>query len=278
MATMTPTMNLPGWRLTLALAATVAPPALAAQAAGPPIVEFTVPRAGNFPHDPAVGADGVVWFTDQANSYIGRLDPVTRVITDFPTPTPGSGPHGITVAPDGAVWYTAQATGLLGRLDPKSGAIEEFPLPDNARNPHTPLAHGGMVWFTDANNNTYGRFDPGTGKADVWAVATPNSVPYGLAAAPDGSLWIAHLGANQLGRVDPRTGTADPVSAPQSRGAAQTARRGSGRYRLVYRLCERIPGRARPRHRCGAGMAQPGGRQRRTLRYRGRYRRADLVR
>src|SRR4051794_25032353 len=54
------------------------------------IVEYQIPRAGNFPHDPAVGPDGIVWYTDQTNSFIGRLDPATGEITDYPTPTPGS--------------------------------------------------------------------------------------------------------------------------------------------------------------------------------------------
>src|SRR2546425_983617 len=67
------------------------------------VIEYPLPRARAFPHDPAVGADGVVWYTDQANSYIGRLDPATGKVTDYPTPTPASGPHGIVVSPDGGV-------------------------------------------------------------------------------------------------------------------------------------------------------------------------------
>src|SRR5882757_1454926 len=89
--------------------------------APPQIVEYVIPRPGNFPHDPAVAADGTVWYTDQRNSYIGKLNPESGAIVDYPTPTPGSGPHGLTVAPDGSVWYTGQGAGLLGRLDPKTG-------------------------------------------------------------------------------------------------------------------------------------------------------------
>ncbi|HZI77246.1 MAG TPA: hypothetical protein VFD73_25050, partial [Gemmatimonadales bacterium] len=126
------------------------------------IVEYVLPRPENFPHDPAVAADGTVWYTDQRNSYIGHLDPATGKVVDYPTPTPGSGPHGITVAPDGGVWYTGQAAGLLGRLDPKSGKIVEYPLPDGAKNPHTPIIYRGKVWFTDANNNSYGTLDLNT--------------------------------------------------------------------------------------------------------------------
>ena len=107
----------------------------------PSIVEYPLPRAKAFPHDPAVGADGIVWYTDQANSYIGRLDPATGKVTDYATPTPASGPHGIVVAPDGGVWYTGNFTARLGRLDPATGVIKEYPLPSEARDPHTPLFH-----------------------------------------------------------------------------------------------------------------------------------------
>ncbi|HMI45612.1 MAG TPA: hypothetical protein VK491_05550, partial [Gemmatimonadaceae bacterium] len=112
---------------------------IAAAASPLAIVEYQIPRAQAFPHDPAVGSDGIVWYTDQQNSFIGRLDPATGKITDYATPTPASGPHGIVVAPDGGVWYTAQRIAKLGRLDPKTGKIEEYSLPAAARDPHTPL-------------------------------------------------------------------------------------------------------------------------------------------
>src|SRR5207244_1248117 len=82
-------------------------PGLIIATQGPRVVDYPLPRPRAFPHDPAVGRDGMVWYTDQANSYIGRLDPTTGKVTDYPTPTRASGPHGIIVAPDGAVWYTA---------------------------------------------------------------------------------------------------------------------------------------------------------------------------
>jgi len=121
------------------------------------IVEYALPRSRAFPHDPAVGRDGIVWYTDQANSYIGRLDPASGKVTDYPTPTPASGPHGITVAPDGAVWYTANFQGRIGRLDPASGAIKEYVLPSEARDPHTPLYHDGKIWFTAQGANEAAR-------------------------------------------------------------------------------------------------------------------------
>ena len=116
------------WFVVPALAASIpladrASPSSIHQPISPTITEYVIPRPGNFPHDPAVAADGSVWYTDQRNSYIGHLDPETGKIVDFATPTPGSGPHGLTVAPDGSIWYTGQGRGLLGRVNPETGKI-----------------------------------------------------------------------------------------------------------------------------------------------------------
>src|SRR5437870_7477265 len=113
----------------------------------PVITEYPLPRPKAFPHDPAVGADGIVWYTDQANGYIGRLDPATGKVTDYATPTPTSGPHGIVVAPDGGVWYTGNFTGRLGRLDSATGVVDEYPLPSEAREPETSLLLQAKGWF-----------------------------------------------------------------------------------------------------------------------------------
>jgi virginiamycin B lyase len=193
------------------------PLGLIAAAASPlAVVEYQLPRDGAFPHDPAVGGDGIVWYTDQQNSFIGRLDPATGKITDYPTPTPASGPHGIVVAPDGSVWYTAQRIGKLGRLDPKTGHIEEYSLPAAARDPHTPLIRKGIVWFTVQQSNVYGRFDPRTHEARVWTVPTNRALPYGMVNAPDGSIWVALFGTNKLGRIDAESGALREINLPQS--------------------------------------------------------------
>src|SRR5207247_7069273 len=49
----------------------------------PSIVEYLLPRPKAFPHDPAVGADGIVWYTAPPNRYIGRLAPSTATGQDY---------------------------------------------------------------------------------------------------------------------------------------------------------------------------------------------------
>jgi virginiamycin B lyase len=189
---------------------------IAAVASPLAVVEYQIPRSQAFPHDPVVGADGIVWYTDQQNSFIGRLDPATGKIIDYPTPTPASGPHGIVVAPDGGVWYTANRIGKLGRLDPRTGHIEEYALPATAPDPHTPLIRKGMVWFTVQQGNTYGWLDPRTRNAKVWTVPTSRALPYGMVNAPDGSIWVALFGTNKLGKIDAESGALREITLPPS--------------------------------------------------------------
>lgn len=195
------------------------------------VQEFQIPRSGAFPHDPAVAADGIVWYTDQSNSYIGRFDPSTKSFTDYATPTRGSGPHGITVAPDGFIWYTAQSSGRLGRVHPVTKVITEYVMPSNANRPHTPIAHQGVIWFTAQNNSTYGKFDPKTLKTQVYS-APSGSRPYGICPAPDGSVWIALFGTNKLGRVNTSTGALTLFNLPSSR--ARPRRLAIGNEGSVY--------------------------------------------
>ena len=58
------------------------------------IHEWDVPTAKSFPHDPAVGSDGSLWYTGMMSNTLGRLDPTTGKIKEHPLKTPDSGPHG----------------------------------------------------------------------------------------------------------------------------------------------------------------------------------------
>ncbi len=199
----------------LTLGATLAV-SLLALAPTPSITEYVLPRPRAFPHDPAVGRDGMVWYTDQVNSYIGRLDPATGQVTDYATPTPASGPHGIVVAPDGAVWYTANFTGRVGRLDPVTGRIMEYVLPAKARDPHTPLFHNGKVWFTAQGANSFGvgRINPADGALREFTLPAADARPRRLVVDARGIVWYTDFARGTLGRLDPATGQVRDFASP----------------------------------------------------------------
>jgi virginiamycin B lyase len=170
------------------------------------IREWDLPR-GSFPHDPAVGPDGALWYTAQKANRLGRLDPATGKLTEYKLPTPDSGPHGLVADRDGNIWYTGSYAGLVGKLDAKTGRVTEYRMPDRrAGDPHTPvLDQSGILWFTIQGANMVGRLDPSTGKIDLREVPTPNALPYGMAVNRHGVPFFCEFGTNKLASVDPRT-------------------------------------------------------------------------
>src|SRR5437867_12239426 len=84
--------------------------------------------AGGGPHDVAVGADGIVWYTAQRSGQLGRLDPATGKVDLIPLGA-GAAPHGVIIGPDGAPWVTEGGTKAIVRVDPKTRDVQRWPLP-----------------------------------------------------------------------------------------------------------------------------------------------------
>src|SRR3974390_2571968 len=93
------------------------------------IREWAVPTKGAHPHDPAVGPDGSLWFTEQMTNKLGRLDPKTGQFKEYPlTESENPGPHGLVADRDGNIWFTANFGGYIGKLDPNTGKVRVFPM------------------------------------------------------------------------------------------------------------------------------------------------------
>jgi len=172
-----------------------------------PIKEFDVPTPQSRPHDPAVAADGSLWYTGQTANKLGRLDPKTGVIKEYPLKTEDSGPHGLVADAQGNIWFTANYKGYVGKLDPKTGAVTEYKMPDpRARDPHTPVFDSqGVLWFTVESGNFIGRLDPKTGEVRLKEVPTPNAVPYGIVVSSKGVPYFCEFGTNKLASINPET-------------------------------------------------------------------------
>src|SRR6202795_3782268 len=93
------------------------------------IREWDVPTKGANPHDPAVGPDGALWFTEQYMNKLGRLDPATGTMREYPLKTSKSGPHGLVADKEGNIWYTGNYAGLIGKLNPRTGETTEYKMP-----------------------------------------------------------------------------------------------------------------------------------------------------
>jgi streptogramin lyase len=55
----------------------------------------------HFPHDPAVGKNGDLWFTEQMANKIGRFDPASQNFKEYPLSGRNTGPTA------GYIWHAA---------------------------------------------------------------------------------------------------------------------------------------------------------------------------
>ncbi len=125
------------------------------------IVEYTLP-AGARPRRIAVSSDDVIWYTDYARGFLGRLDPRTGDVTEFASPGGRtSQPYGMTSTSDGAIWYSESG------VEP----------------------------------NTVVRFNPHDGSMQRWPIPSGGGVVRHMVTAPNDDVWLACSGVDRLARV-----------------------------------------------------------------------------
>ncbi|MGB7844237.1 MAG: hypothetical protein WBL63_01370 [Candidatus Acidiferrum sp.] len=183
------------------------------------IREWTVPTKGAHPHDPAVGPDDALWFTEQMANKLGRLDPKTGAIVEYALiGGKNSGPHGLVADAEGNIWYTANFAGYIGKLDPRTGGVTEYKMPtDKVDDPHTAVFDAqGTLWFTAQGGNAVGRLDPKTGKIVLKEVPTESALPYGIQVNNKGVPVFCELGVNKMGSINTKTLEITEYTLPES--------------------------------------------------------------
>jgi virginiamycin B lyase len=182
---------------------------------------YDLPSGGGSPHDLAVSADGIVWYTAQRDGKLGRLDPASGKV-ELIALGQGAAPHGVIVGPDGAPWVTEGGTNSIVRVDPKTREVKRWPLPPSRAWANLNTAtfdKRGRIWFT-GQSGIYGRLDPATGEMKVWD-APRGRGPYGIATTPEGDVYYASLAGNYIARVNLDTGAATIIEPPTKEQGAR---------------------------------------------------------
>ena len=128
-----------------------------------------------------------------SNGTVGRLDPVTGLITEYPTQA--RDPHTGVFHPNGKLFFTAQHSGMLGRLDPKTGVIDE--ITTRARPYGIKVGNSGKLYIAYNGTNAIGELDPDTLDIRYFEVPDERTRIRRLDIASDGSIWFVNssLGA-----------------------------------------------------------------------------------
>jgi streptogramin lyase len=164
------------------------------------------------------GPDGALWFTNDGNDSIGRIDPATGAMTNYT----GAGivfPGDITVGPDGALWFTNNGNEANGQHDSigritTAGTVTSYTDPSISDPVGITSGPDGALWFTNQSNNSTGSIGriTTTGTITNYTNATI-SWPLGITVGPDGAMWFTNSANNSIGRIT-TTGTITNYTDP----------------------------------------------------------------
>ena len=174
--------------------------------------KLDVAGAKRTPHDPHIGTDGNVWYTDTSiPNRIGRVDPRNGEFKDYKTPATGQAqPHGLTVDEKGDVWWVDEFSLNLGHLDPRTGKIVYYDA--NADGSvtngmiNTPALDSQQnVWFTFLLGNKLGKWERKTEKIVLYDGPTKGQPGYGYGIVVDKSdkVWFAEYQRCRVAKFDP---------------------------------------------------------------------------
>ena len=183
------------------------------------VTEYDLPRPTIEPHDVIVDEHGMVWYSDFAEQYFGRLDPKTGKVTEWPVPEfkPGypNGMLDLEEDKDGQFWLGMMFQGALARFDPKTEKFQFYPLPPelndmDAQLDFVALQYGvdGKVWADNGGHREILRLDLKTGKYETFEPIKqyPEYGMYGIAPDSHNNLYFAEFATNHIGRIDAQTG------------------------------------------------------------------------
>lgn len=193
------------------------------------ITEYDLPKASTAPHDAEVDPDGMVWYVDFGQQFLGKLDPRTGEVTEYEVPEarPGN-PTGILAVKldrDGNPWGGNMFQGSIFRFDRRTEEFQVWKVPDELEQPTG--AYGtrifqinhaapesshvdGKVWLQNRSIAGAHRLDLATGEFESFEPfrdSERNSHNlYGIQPDSENNLWFLDFSNEHIGRIDAKTG------------------------------------------------------------------------
>ena len=198
------------------------------------ITEYDLPRRPLMPHDVIVDRDGIVWYSQFDQQFLGRFDPKTLAHAEFAIPVQRpdfpKGTLDLEVDPEGNLWLSHMFQSGIVKFDKKTEKFQTFPLPKDVVNENSQQSMVGpqrwlvdrKVWLNDAGIPGLHRLDLATGKFETWKpyanMKGPHSV-YGIYADSKNNIFFMDFGGENVGKIEAATGklTLFPTPTPRSR-------------------------------------------------------------
>ncbi|HEY7339884.1 MAG TPA: SMP-30/gluconolactonase/LRE family protein [Ktedonobacterales bacterium] len=162
------------------------------------------------PYSLAVTPEGIVWFGAALyGGVVGSLDPTSGAVTVHQLGKPTAQVTSMVSDKRGNVWFTELQFNRLGHINTHTGEVSEITLPEpvgaTTGNYALDVTPDGAVWITSFDANAIIRYVPDSNAFTFYTLLIPNSVPFGMAAAPDGTIWFTSDGEpnDYIGHIFP---------------------------------------------------------------------------
>ena len=163
-------------------------------------------------------ASGHVWYSCFNSYVVGRLDPVSGVMTEWPT---WWSHFGIAVdGTSGDVWFTSRYQGAdLARLTPGTNTVVYWDTSPYNTLFDVAVDGDGQVWATHraGGSGALLRLDPQTDHVTAWPIAAASGGPARVYAGP-AQVWLSEnaTSANTIAHIDAATNTVYEFSVPSA--------------------------------------------------------------
>ena len=150
--------------------------------------------AARDPHTPLFDQKGTLWFTVQNGNFVGSLDPATGKVTLKQTDTPKAMPHGLAINSKGIPFFALLGSNKIGSIDPRTMEVTEHVLPEGTWPRRLAITGDDIVWYADiAGGCSVDWIQPPIRPGEFPSPAGAKSVPWSIAATPDGMIWFTRL-------------------------------------------------------------------------------------
>jgi virginiamycin B lyase len=195
------------------------------------ITEYDLPRKDWEPHDVIVDREGMVWFSDFGDQFIGRLDPKSGQVETIELPmmkNDGSPKGGLEIseAPNGDIWQSGMYQGGIYRWERATGKVHAYKIPEKWQTASTQESmvspqHSdvdGYVWTNDQQDHSLLRLNVKTGEFEQMGVtkdASGKPIPgYGMPTDLNNRPFLLEFSGTRIGWFNPETKIAEVFATP----------------------------------------------------------------
>jgi streptogramin lyase len=186
------------------------------------VTEYDLPNRLIEPHDVMLDRQGMVWYSDFGQMFLGKMDPKSGKVTQYPIPENKKGfPVGtlnLEFDKDDNPWIGVMYQGTIAKFDRKTETFQLFPTPKEWDTNADQLGHLALrgtpvdnkVWVKNSDGNQIYRLDLATNKYEnLGSFKDPRTDrrigTYGLHSDAENNIYLLDFSAGNIVKIDAKT-------------------------------------------------------------------------